>query len=87
MRFNVTQRDISRGQVADCYRCPVALSMRRTLGYQVHVVCPEECEFPSGETAVFPEEVSDAIECYDNDGEMAPFTFDLEIPEASDAES
>jgi hypothetical protein len=93
VRVEVTAEDIAKGERAECGRCPVALACKRVLpGARVMV---DGCSIdftlkPAGEgewddwTSIeAPAEVDAFIQAFDDGHPVAPFAFDLDIPEAS----
>jgi hypothetical protein len=80
VRVEVTKDDISRGDPGNCLGCPIALALLRC-GLRCVVVRDDvirvggrECDMPSA--------ASEFVQMFDARADVAPFAFDLDIPEA-----
>lgn len=79
--FQVTQEDIDQGAPLECTACPVALAVKRELGYEVFVTTVTIANKWSNESAYLPDSVSLFIGQFDNAYPVAPFEFELDIPD------
>lgn len=81
----VTKEDIAEGTHA-CTRCPIALALRRALpgAYQVYVrhdsivIAPRDTLLATYE---LPDPVADFVNRFDAMDTVAPFSFEIEVPE------
>ena len=81
MRIEVTQEDIDLGEPCDPLLCPVALAIDRQLpGSDCEV---EYCTIDLEPGMVFktPQSVRNFIAAFDEEEPVAPFSFDLDIPQ------
>lgn len=84
----VTQEDIASGSPRNCWRCPVALSVRRhmkSMGVDVSIgrSTVRFHNYPARVvTMPMPDEISDRIFEFDEGRQMLPFSFELDIPAA-----
>jgi hypothetical protein len=78
-RVEVTQEHIDRGEKMNCHDCPIALAVSAALGQEV-TVGAEIVHLGKG-LAYLPRSVSDWIVEFDLGGRVAPFVFDLEVPQ------
>jgi len=78
MLIEVTQDDIERGVVADCFRCPIANAVRDVLGPDA--VVRVECDFMDigAKTVKLPIEAMKFIEAFDAEESVEPFSFEVE---------
>lgn len=76
MKIEVTQEDIKAGRKTECTRCPIALAIKRKVGYTMSVgtrVCGSlDNEFQ------LPKIAQDFISNFDHGNPVEPFTFELE---------
>lgn len=84
-KISVTQEDIDTGVKKSCWKCPVALAIRREFPLAKDVeVGGTSYSFQLGNreySGTLPESASDFIRKYDYDSKMlpGPFTFILEV--------
>ncbi len=90
MKINVTAEDIREGLRGDCFRCPIALAIKRDTGFDCDVYSPEHIFLGDGPSIIRnkyrPVEkdafvVADFIDSFDNQKPVEPFTFELEKAE------
>jgi hypothetical protein len=89
LHIRVTQRDIDRGVQRDCFRCPVALAVKRA--FKAAAVWVREIiivtKAGSQHTYVTPLEAQDFLECYDSAilefESPRPFSFTLDARQLS----
>ena len=79
MHIEVTQYDIDHGSVGSCYRCPVAIAVKRHTHARWVTVTPEEIDI-EGESYTTPREVARFIRHFDKRSAKKPFTFELSKP-------
>ena len=78
MQVEVTADDISRGELGDGGRCPVALALQRRLGADLFVDGFEVYKTLSGGRARLPEEARLFAKAFDAGEEVEPFEFELD---------
>lgn len=81
MTIHVTQADIDEGEACNCYRCPIALAIRRAHSPRIHIaVNPSTAEIRDKRFDL-PVEVADFICWFDNcdphSQPKGPFSFIL----------
>jgi hypothetical protein len=89
IRVEVTADDIAKGGAMSCGNCPVARALTR-LGVKVEVFGAGVDFYVKGTVgygdyigyAVLPVEAREFIHAFDTDREVAPFTFEIELPDA-----
>jgi hypothetical protein len=85
MTINVTQDDIAKGKKNNCLRCPVALAVIRETGiHDVYVYGSSVTFYRHSDQCCErynTDEVSEFIENFDGGGTVAPFSFELEVPD------
>lgn len=81
MRIEVTESDIVHGARWDCDNCPIALAIERAT-HQANCwsVLWNRATSPLG-TVWLPDEAKDFIDNFDNERPVAPFSFDVDLPE------
>lgn len=77
MRIEVTQEHIERGIRGACGCCPVALAIHSASNAEV-VSVSSGWAYLDHRGFVLPPHVRRAIDTYDDQGVMIPFTFELE---------
>lgn len=77
MKIEVTQEHIDSGIPAACNCCPIALAISEETGESV-TVGGEAVHF-QGRSLILPREVSAFIHSFDADGEVEPFSFELDV--------
>lgn len=81
---DVTMDDITDGEQGSCWACPVALAIGRALPEYVASVFDDSLillgrRTDEHHTLHVSEEVEAFIRSFDNDGDVRPFSFELEI--------
>ena len=74
--IHVTAHDIRYGVRGSATHCPVANALHRQ-GYPRPNVSKAEIKLPTGEHWPLPEQAKQAIEQWDDGGDLAPFAFSL----------
>jgi hypothetical protein len=95
LRVDVTAEDIGQGEPRVACRCPVALALKRAAGpilpdldevfvYGTYILFSPVVFFALDYSSVpTPAAVVSFIDDFDADRAVAPFAFDLDVPEAS----
>ncbi len=78
MKIQVMQEDIDQGEQCSILDCPVAKAIARKFSARMVGVNRESVVIDTLKIHL-PENVRNAIEDYDNGGEMNPFEFELPI--------
>lgn len=81
---DVNMHDITDGNQGSCWDCPVALAVRRALPDYTVVVFDDSISLLARKTDEqhsinISEDVEAFIRSFDNDGDVRPFSFELEI--------
>lgn len=79
----VTEKDIAEGEGKDCFRCPVAIAIRRAVGNPVSVgmvLFKVIGDAGKSFTGRLPECASNLVRSFDAFGEVKPISFPLDIP-------
>jgi len=83
MKIRVTESDIERGYVGDCYACPVALAIISSTGKFIVKVLPDELSNSiqiDGDIFEAPTAVVDFVNDFDSGRDVEPFEFELGEP-------
>lgn len=86
IKVNVTARDIKYGKPYDIDACPVARAIKRTKWGRTNKFEVGRCLIVSGNVIniayiSWPDEVNLFITEFDFDGDVKPFTFEMDVPE------
>ena len=81
MRIEVTQEDIDKGVKENCVKCPVALSLRRLFPGEWEVDVGDDAIYAGGNWYTPPDEAQEFIAKFDAGEPVAPFSFDVDLPE------
>jgi hypothetical protein len=86
---HVKDEDIRDGDQGSCSECPVALALSRAIpNAAIHVFDDSVIIMPYDSDRRFslnlPDNVCDFISSFDNDGDVWPFSFQLELDDADD---
>ena len=84
MRIDVTQDDIASGEPGDAIRCPIARAIRRVTGCLSSVGTSHVDLFEANGRAhdfELPAEAYNFVTEFDHELPVAPFSFDLPLPE------
>lgn len=86
----VTQEDIEQGEKCDCEGCMIAIAVRRLLMLDLTIevapdvrmvhLMPHSIDIDNV-TISLPEDAAQLAMLWDNEQEVAPFTFPLDIPD------
>lgn len=75
IQVRVMQRDIDRGHRSDCFKCPIALALKRAFPRREFEVGFGFVSFEKGPTISLPTKAREFIDAFDNKQPVKPFTF------------
>lgn len=80
--IEVTKEDIYSGTRTDCQRCPIALAVNRALGIKTSII-GRECMYLNKDSTEIhlPLVARNFISSFDYGILLAPFSFEIELPD------